>query len=75
MDWLNCYVLYRDPSDYPERWVLRRQRIGSGVVRIDDEPLYVGSSAVEARKLLPAGLSRVQRPGEDPDPKIWEVWA
>lgn len=66
------YVVYRYPSDYPHKWVVRAWSIKPGryyagpVVAVEDQ-LDV------ARLAIPDGLVNVGRYGED-DPVVYEVW-
>lgn len=69
------YVVYHNPSDYPGKWVLRRQRLlrGKPLIVIDFHPKAVVDSLEEARAALPEGLGYMGRFAED-DPAIFEVW-
>lgn len=66
------YVVYRHPSDYPRKWVVRAWSIKPGryyagpVVAVEDD-LEV------ARDAIPDGLVNIGRFGED-DPVVYEVW-
>jgi hypothetical protein len=69
------WVIYERPADYPNEYVLRRW------LQIGDKTLAEtfirarGRTADDVRPYVPAGLNRIQAPGDDPDPCIFEVWA
>ncbi len=71
---LPFYVIYRNPSDFPGKWVLRVQYAeDGGQIRVESKPAYVGDSLDEARDALPWGTCNIHRmPGDDP--VIYEVW-
>jgi hypothetical protein len=72
MSELAMYVVYRNPRDYPERFVVRRTLVGTEI-RKDAEPLIVCDSLEEARDAIPGGLVCITRSIED-DPVIVETW-
>jgi len=56
------YCIYNNPSDYPNKYVVRRWYNG----QFDDLPICVVESLEEARTYIPAGLVRfTHQPGED----------
>jgi len=71
------YVIYRFPSDYPGKYVVR----GWSIVRgrestapvADEKPLAVVDTLEEARHAVPAGLFNLGRYGAD-EHQIVEVW-
>lgn len=68
---LDMWVVYDHPSDYPDKWVVRKwsvtsQEVPTGVV-------FVGDSFEEVSNILPAGLVWMPR-GEGDDPAIAGVW-
>lgn len=69
---LAVYVIYKNPTDYPGRIVLRRQLVHAGRIDADPQPMYVGASIDEAHARLPPGLCRLAY--TDPDPAICQVW-
>ncbi|HEY7195473.1 MAG TPA: hypothetical protein VH439_17150 [Gemmatimonadales bacterium] len=75
-DPLDVYVVYHDPSDYPGRFVVRRQRV-TDVVVSDPEPLVVCDTLGEARSALlaavPTGLYCLPRFPQD-ESQIVEAW-
>ena len=72
-DEVRVWVIYQDPSDYPGKFVVRRQVAGRGGVTADREPVAVVESIEAARAVLPSGLYRMHRHSED-DPVIVETW-
>lgn len=69
---LDIWTIYRYPRDYPDKYVARRAGITNGSVTNTNE-MFVADSLAEARKLLPAGLHRIERHSFD-DPVIVECW-
>ncbi len=72
MNGLELYVVYRNPSDFPGQYVVRRQTAGPGVILKDARPLAIGD-LTQVRAALPTGLVRLERDPND-DPCIFEVW-
>lgn len=79
-DALVIWVVYWNATDYPEKWVVRRNKVCRGdsrevepVVRVAAEPDFVGDSLEAARESLPLGLHRLDRDPTDA-PQIVEVW-
>lgn len=70
---MDLYVVYHDPSDFRDQYVVRRQTAGPGVVTAAPEPLAVGPDLDQVRAALPAGLTRLERDPDD-DPCILEIW-
>ncbi len=67
------YVLYWNPSDHPERFVVRRQTAGRDGIRIEAKPLIVTEDLAAARAAIPPGLFRLDRdPSEEL--QILETW-
>jgi hypothetical protein len=66
------WIVYFNPEDYPQKWVVRRWAIGPGKVTPDAEP-FVGNSLAEARGAIPLGLVRLDRAEVD-EPQIKEIW-
>ena len=69
---MNLYTVYKDPSDYPGKFVIRRFVISGGNV----EPanlICVEDDLETALTRLPPGLVKIDR-FENDDPKILEVW-
>jgi hypothetical protein len=70
------FTIYKNPSDYPGRYVLRRWEWGlhtGGQPKPDQDPTYVGESLENARANVPEGLICVCRAPAD-DPVIIETW-
>ena len=74
-DMLPIYVITGpNTKDFPGRFTVRRQQVGRDMtVYIDKEPIGHGLTLEEARKLIPEGLSRLNRDPND-DPVIVESW-
>ena len=73
-DELPVFVVYRNPRDFPGKWVCRRQvATASGEVKSDPEPFAVSGSYSIILALLPPGLTRMERHPDD-DPVIVETW-
>lgn len=75
---LELFVIYERPKDFPRSYVLRRhvvRRVLGSIIGVpDDVPRHVAPSLDDVREQLPAGLKRIQKPGDDPDPCVHEVW-
>jgi len=71
------YVVYRNPSDYPDKFVVRHYVVISGAVLVEDgPPMAVVDTLEDARGSIAttAGeLVRLPRHKDD-DPVIVEVW-
>lgn len=70
---MEMYTVYRDPLDYPGKFVVRRFTIGPGVVTPMQPVFAVGDSLEAVRQRLPEGLMCSARCAED-DPVIVETW-
>lgn len=73
---LSMFTIYRNPSDYPGKYVVREQRIGPGVVEHAKDPMFICDTLRAARTCLQVmhpGLACLGRNVED-DPVIVEVW-
>lgn len=71
---LTIWTVYRSPSDYPGKWVLRAWDIVRGSPSA--QPRHecdVADSLDEIRELLPPGLHCLGREHAD-DPVIYESW-
>lgn len=69
---LIAYIIYRHPPSYPRQFVVRpwvAHSCGGHVGRIH----AITEGIEEARAMIPAGLSKIQR-NEDDDPSIFEGW-
>lgn len=71
---LTIYVVYRYPSDYPGKWVVRAQQISAGYVEIFREPTIVADTLEEARELIPLSADTCMTRSPEDDPSIWECW-
>jgi hypothetical protein len=70
---MEFFVVYQNPTDYPGKFVVRRQVVKGKWVRADAKPLCVVSTLQEARSAIPAGLYRQERHSDD-TLAIVEVW-
>jgi hypothetical protein len=69
---LVMWVVYRSPSDYPGKFVVRRWSIADAL-EPELKPEGVVDTLEEARDLIPPGLVCLDRLPSD-DPVIKEVW-
>jgi hypothetical protein len=67
------YCVYRKPTDYPDKYVVRKWEIYSGLQSPVPGGLQIANDLLTARKLVPEGLARLARLPND-DPNIVEVW-
>jgi hypothetical protein len=68
-----AYVITRNPSDYPGKYVLRRHHAVAGDLVPEARPVVVADNLKAARWALPTGLVRM--PIEiGHDPVIVEWW-
>lgn len=66
---LPVYAIYKNPADYPGKFVLRRY-----VNEVpDEEPMCVSENFAEVRSNLPEGVTNIPLfPGDDPC--LYETW-
>jgi len=69
---LAFWVIYNKPSDYPNHFVVRRQRALPGEI-VPEKLAQIAETLEEARKLIPPGLYCLGRFPDD-DPVIVESW-
>jgi hypothetical protein len=69
---LQLFTVYRYPSDYPDKYVLRRWDIGRNGSRATSW-VRTADMLEEIRSFVPYGLCRMMRNPED-DPCIEETW-
>lgn len=67
------HVVYRSPSDFPGKYVVRVQHASADGVTADDAPLIVADTVEEARTVIPLGMYCLGRHPDDV-PAILEVW-
>ncbi len=68
MNELPMWVVYEKPSDFPDKFVLRKW--------LNDEPteeIQIADTLEDIRKKVPEGLVKISRDLRD-DPVIVEVW-
>jgi hypothetical protein len=70
---ITLWVIYRNPSDYPGKFVVRQQWAARGGVHTCVDPHCITSSLIEARNSIPLGLYNIGRMEGD-EPQILEVW-
>lgn len=67
------WVVTHNTKDYGDRYVLRRQAPGKGVLYVEREPVLVSDHLTEIRAEVPLGLQLLPRSDQD-DPVIVESW-
>jgi hypothetical protein len=72
-DHLVNWVIYERPSDYPDKFVVRRWELRGTEEIVPDQECRLADSLEEARGLIPDGLYCVGRFAQD-DPCIVECW-
>ena len=70
---LEMYVIYRNPRDYPGKFVCRKWLLTDGKPVPMAQPTSVSNSLEEVRAKVPKGLFRMAR-GPLDDVAVWEVW-
>ena len=70
---LETYTVYRNPADYPGRYVVRRFVCAAGRPIPDPTPVSVSTSLTDARNAIPGRLVRFPRDPTD-EPAIVETW-
>jgi len=66
-------VVYKNPSDYPNKFVVREQWAGAGGIEFADSPLCVVDTYDEILPHIPNWMVKIMRSPED-DPVILESW-
>lgn len=68
-------VIYRNPSDYPDKYVLRMSyACKDGTVRLAPEPLAVVDTLTQARAAVPPQQDYYMPRQPQDDPVIVETW-
>lgn len=67
------YCLYKNPTDYPDRYVLRRWVIFGCFEIPEREPLIVDTDLDKVRRKIPVGHARKEKL-ISADPVVFEVW-
>lgn len=72
---MRMFVVYKNPKDYPGKFVVREWRTSCSKIAIfaDSEPLAVVDNLVEARAAIPNDTVLIDRDELD-DPVIEEIW-
>jgi hypothetical protein len=72
---LAVVVIYRNPLDYPGKYVVRRQWAGAGgSIEVEDEPIAVVDTLDEARAAVPAEQDACIARDPHDEPHIVESW-
>ncbi len=71
-DFLQMWVVYNNPADYPGKWVVRLYLIGRGGAGVPAGAV-VADTLEGVRAAIPPGLQRLERHAAD-DPVVYEVW-
>lgn len=68
------WVVYKNPKDFPGKWVTRKFIIGTNLpAPVSTADVYVADSLEEIQKRIPEHLCCIHR-FDDDDPAIYEVW-
>lgn len=67
------WVIYWNPKDFRDRYVVRRWLVVASGPIPDEEPTAVVETLDEARRSIPEGLVRLDRSPAD-ERQILEVW-
>jgi hypothetical protein len=70
---VTVWTIYREPDDYPGKWVLRGHEVFPGRSITAHTFCYVARTLDEARAKVPAGTRRFRRARGD-HPVIHECW-
>jgi len=71
---LTVWVIYRHPSDYPDKFVLRPQMVVRGIGEpVKSHQCWTADTLGQVRRFLPPGLTCLGRCPEDAPP-IVETW-
>lgn len=70
---LPVYVIYRNPTDHPGKFVVRIQFASAGSIQAAAQPLVICETLEEARAAIPPGLYNLGREAGD-EPQIYEAW-
>lgn len=67
------FTIYRNPSDYPGKFVTRKWQNVNGWNLSIDPPVAIEDTLEKARSWVPQELARIPRHPSD-DPAIVETW-
>jgi hypothetical protein len=70
---LTIWVIYRNPADFPGKWVLRGQDAIAGGGVQPHATAYVADTLEELHAQLPPGLVLLS-PHPNDNPAIYETW-
>lgn len=74
MNGLRLYAIYRNPTDFPDRFVVRGWTATREGARPDPNPLAVVGSLEDARRAVPLDADACLGPSPGDDPVIVETW-
>lgn len=71
---MTMWVVYKNPKDYPDQFVVRRHHVmKDNSIRAESDPEIVSPDYETAVGVIPMALYRMQRSDSD-DQSIQEVW-
>lgn len=70
---MKMYVVYKNPKDYPGKYVLRAFTFKGLDVVPDKKPIIVDEDLHKVREMIPSECTGITRSGGD-DPVILETW-
>lgn len=70
---LPMFTIYRNPSDFPGKVVVREQALRGPHLLMSPDPMAITDSIEAARQVIPRGMVRIPRHPMD-DPVIVETW-
>lgn len=69
------FVIYREPPDYPDKYVVRRWLIEGGERYVEQIPFSITDTLESARRSIQPVPRRSMGRYEDPeDPSVFEAW-
>ncbi len=72
-DAIVMFVVFRDPLDYPGKYVVREQSVVGTAIFVSRNPFAVVDSLYEVHAAIPAGLTCLRDP-RDKGLRIVETW-
>lgn len=72
-DTIKLFVVYKSPSDFPKKWVVRCWHVTGSEVAAEKKPAAVVDDLQSARDAVPDGYIRT-KPHPQDDHAIFEVW-
>ena len=71
---ISMFAIYNNPSDFPDKFVVREWLIGPGVKTPLQKPIAIVDSLEEARAAVPASADFCLDRNPDDDSVIVETW-